>query len=175
VGFAVLLIQLEASDGPDGGGRGPRTRDSPAIRPPAVARSAMGSSTASRHGLHLNAGRTRPSRPAPSPSCMRAPPARAHLPRPGGRRDGARQLAPEPAPASRARSALWPPDPADFGRPEAITPAHLRHGRSGCAWASTRRNRRPASSGPGRPRLCSVRMRRDSGLDRPGMAQCRSR
>ena len=138
MGFAVLLIQLEASDGPDGGGRGPRTRDSPAVRPPAVARSAMGSSTASRHGLHLNAGRTRPSRPAPSPSCMRAPPARAHLPRPGGRRDGARQLAPEPAPASRARSALWPPDPADFGRPEAITPAHLRHGRSGCAWASWR-------------------------------------
>ena len=53
-------------------------RNSPAIRPPAIARSAMRSSTTSRHGLHVNAGRTRPSsrrpsRPAPSPSWMRAP------------------------------------------------------------------------------------------------------
>ena len=31
VGIAVLLIQLEASGGPDGGGRGPRTRRRPRL------------------------------------------------------------------------------------------------------------------------------------------------
>jgi hypothetical protein len=77
--------------------RRPRTSHSrsPAIRPPAIARSAMRSSTTNRDGLHLNAGRARPSsrrpsRPAPSPSCMRCLARRASHAPAGGRGDGHR-------------------------------------------------------------------------------------
>jgi hypothetical protein len=62
--------------------------NSPAIRPPAIARSAMRSSTTSRCSLHLNAGRTRPS--SWRHICRRLPRRRPSPSARGGRGDGPR-------------------------------------------------------------------------------------
>jgi len=61
-------------------------------------------------------------------SWMLAPSARRPSPSArGGRGDGQWRGG---APTAGAGCALWQADPADFGHREAITPAHLRHGRA---------------------------------------------
>ena len=124
VGIAVLLIQLEANGGPDGGGRGPRTRDSPAIRPPAIARSAI----ALVHNELARAPPVRRSHAAIFAAAIAAcafsmmyagaPAPRIPIRAPAIAATDHGRRAPERAAGARgARSALWQPDPADFGHP----------------------------------------------------------